>query len=333
MTPSGRRGFTLVELIVVIGIVSVMLGIGVGLVARIDTGGRAAVGIVETVLRGARNWAVSREAPARVRIDVAGGTLQAFGARVVGTWHFEDESLEGAFGHKGVALGGRIVPDGFTGAALSFLGEPARSRVEFPVHLDPAFDVSRGFGLDCALRSGREDGGDVLALGESIGLATGDDGSLRAWFAPEIQGEDGERRRGARVTLSTAAGLVRPGRWCEVRVQYDRARFEVHVDGSLAAYTAESAPPWTVEGPLVLSPSGAPFPGAIDALVVSAVTGEERRELPRSASFGPTTPAEIVFAAGGGLDRTVHREPVRFVLRFEDGREDAILVNLHGTVE
>jgi len=331
--PRARGGFTLIELIVVMGIVALLIGAGVGLIARLRVADRAAVGIVHNTLRSARNWSVAREAPARVRIDAAARTIQSFGMSVIGTWHFEDPSLRGAFGADGVALGGRIVPDGFTGSALSFRGEPARSRVEFPVQLDPAFDLARGFSIACAVKLSGADGGELLAIGESAGIGVTDDGAVRAWFAPEMVQEDGERRRGARVVLVTGAGRLRPDRWSEVEVQYDRAALRVLVDGSLAALLVESSAVWKVEGPLVVSPSSGAFPGAVDALVVSAVTGEDRRDLPKGVEFAAGAPREIVFAAGGGLDRGVHREPVRFSLKFDDGREERILVNLHGTVE
>ncbi len=327
------RGFTLIELIVVIGLIAVLLGMGVGMVARIKVGDRAAVGIVENVLRSAHNSAVAGDAGARVVIDVPGRTLQAFGLKVVGTWHFEDLPIRGAFGVEGVSLGGELVPNGFTGHALSFAGQPSRSRVEIPVQLDPAFDLRRGFALSCAVRTSTSDGGTLLSVGESMGLATTEGGGLRAWFAPEILEEDGERRRGGRVVLATEPGLLRPGHWSQVEVQYDRSTLAVLVDGSVVAHLAESAPVWTVEGPLVLSPSGSPFPGAIDALVVAAVAGEDRRELPQGVEFDAAGPRQIVFAAGGVLDRAVHREPVRVGLKFDDGREAKIQVNLHGTVE
>lgn len=328
-----RGGFTLIELIVVMGIIAVLIGAGVGLIARLRVADRAAVGIVHNTLRSARNWSVAREAPARVRIDPGRRTIQSFGQSVIGTWHFEDMPVRGAYGSEGASLGGRIVPDGFTGAALSFVGEPARSRVEIPVHLDPAYDLSRGFSIACAVRLSGSDGGDLLAIGESAGLGVTDDGAVRGWFAPVIVQEDGEKRRGARVVLTTDGGYLRADRWSEVEVQYDRAALRVLVDGSLVAMLFESSAVWPVEGPLSISPSNAAFPGAVDALVVSAVTGEERRELPKGVEFPADAPREIVFAAGGGLDRGVHRAPVRFTLKFDDGREEPILVNLHGTVE
>lgn len=328
-----RAGFTLVELIVVMGIIALMIGAGIGLVARLRVTDRAAVGVVNSTLRAARNWSVAREAPARVRIDPERNSIQAFGMSVIGTWHFEDMPVRGAFGTEGTSLGGKIVPDGFTGSALSFVGEPARSRVEMAVQLDPAFDLSRGFSIACAVRPSSDDGGDLLAIGESAGIAMSDDGAVRAWFAPEIVQEDGERRRGSRVALDTDGGWLRANRWSEVEVQYDRARLAVIVDGTLVASLAETAPVWKVESPLVISPSNSAFPGAIDALVIAAVNGEDRRDLPKGVAFAAGSPREIVFAAGGGLDRVLHREPVRLTLELGDGREEKILVNLHGTVE
>lgn len=328
-----HAGFTLVELVVVMGIIAILLGVGVGLIARLNVGDRAGVGIVHTVLRSARNWSVARDAPARVRIDAKARTLQAFGLAVIGTWHFESSPVRGAFGVEGVSFGGHIVTDGFTGSALSFVGEPKSSRVQMPVHLDPAYDLSRGFSIRCAIRPERDGGGELLAIGETAGISTGDDGSIRAWFAPVIVSPDGERRRGSRLVLTTNGGLLRPGRWSDVEVQYDQRNLRVDVDGSTVAMLAETAAPWKVEGPLEISPSTTPFPGAIDALVVAAVSGEDLRELPKGIEFATGTPKEIVFAAGGGLDRDVHPEAVRFALTFDDGREEKILVNLHGTVE
>lgn len=331
--PAAREGFTLVELVIVMGIIAVLIGAGVGLIARLRVADRAAVGIVTSTLRAARNWSVAREAPARVRIDSKNHTLQAFGMSVIGTWHFEGMPVRGAYGTEGLSLGGKIVADGFTGSALSFAGEPARSRVEIPVQLDPAFDLARGFSIACAVRPSSGDGGELLAIGESAGIGVSDDGAIRAWFAPEIVQEDGEKRRGARVVLTTDGGYLRANRWSEVEVQYDRANLRVVVDGALVASLSESTPVWKVEGPLAISPTAAAFPGAIDALVVSAVNGEDRRDLPKGVEFAPDTPREVVFAAGGGLDRSVHREPLKLTLKFDDGREEKILVNLHGTVE
>jgi hypothetical protein len=213
------------------------------------------------------------------------------------------------------------------------VGEAPRSHVDLPVQLDPAFDLSRGFSIACAVRMSSNDGGDLLAIGESAGILVNEDGAVRAWFAPVIVQEDGETRRGAPVVLVTDGGYLRANRWSEIEFQYDRENMRVLVDGSVVALLAETSQVWKVEGPLVISPSTAAFSGAIDALIVSAVASEERRDLPNGVEFAAGSPREIVFGAGGGLDRGRHREPVRLNLTFDDGREETILVNLHGTVE
>jgi hypothetical protein len=139
--------------------------------------------------------------------------------------------------------------------------------------------------------------------------------------------------RGGRVTMTTSPGLLWPRRWTQIEVTYDRNVFRILVDGQPVAEVIESAPVALLDGPLVLSPSGRAFPGDVDNLVVAAVVSGDVNDLPRNVSFGAGTPAEIVFQAGGGLDRAHHKEAVRIVLDFEDGRKETVLVNLSGTVE
>jgi hypothetical protein len=73
--------------------------------------------------------------------------------------------------------------------------------------------------------------------------------------------------------------------------------------------------------------------GAIDSLVISAVAAGELVALPQGASFAPGAPPEIVFWPGGGLDRTVHSEPVEFTIEFDDGVRIPVRVGLYGNVE
>jgi len=105
------------------------------------------------------------------------------------------------------------------------------------------------------------------------------------------------------------------------------------IDGVLVGADDENVGVWKLEGPLVLSPSSTPWPGSIDSLVVSTVRAEDESRLPRGVRFVEGTPREIVFAAGGRLDRDAHREPVRFAIELDDGRRLPVQVNLYGTVE
>ncbi|MFN0007717.1 MAG: prepilin-type N-terminal cleavage/methylation domain-containing protein [Planctomycetota bacterium] len=331
------QGFTLVEMLLVIALIAMVLGIGLGALSRLDLGDRVAVALVQDSLRSAQNYAVGRAAPARVRLDVQTGAIRSEGMQVVGTWHFEDLPLRGAFELEGALLGGRLVDDGFQGRALSFVGEPSRSKVEIPVQGDPAWNLRDGFALRVALRphsgGAAHAGGAVLALGESAGLETTNQGAVRAWIAAEVADERGDLRRGGKIPVETLPRTLVDDRWSVVEVQYDRRSLRLWIDGVLAASVAEIAPVWKLDGPLVISPTSVPWPGTVDSLVVSCVTARDESRLPGGVAFAAGTPAEVLFAPGGGLDRDMHREPVRIALDFEDGRKASVLVNAYGTVE
>ena len=331
---AGGAGFTLVELLLVMALIALILGVGVGMFTRLDLGDRVAVALVQDALRSAQNFAVARSAPARVRFDLATGAIQADGMLVVGTWRFESLPPSGAYGLDGSVRGGRLVEDGFQGQALSFVGEPPRSRVEFTVQDDPAWNLREGFQLRCALRSMKEGGGPVLALGETLGLETTPSGGVRAWFAAEVADEaGGSVRRGQRIPIEAPSSSLVPDRWSVVELQYDRRRFRMLVDGTEAASVDEEMPVSRVDAALVLSPGNAAWPGAIDNLSVSATAAREETRLPRNVRFASGSPAEIRFAPGGGLDRGAHPEPVKLAVEFEDGRRMPIVVSLFGTVE
>lgn len=331
-----RAGFTLVELLLVIGILALVFGLGFGAILRLDFGEQVALAEVQTTLRSARNFAVAQRSPARATFDRATGVMRASGLQTVGTWRFESDALEGAFGISGVHVGGKLVDQGFRGKGLSFVGEPPRSRVELPLQLDPACALGEGFQIALAIRPDdgeRGGGGALLAFGESIGIETSSDGSIQAWFAPEMSEDGGGTMRGGKVTIKSDANVLRAGRWSEITLAYDRATFVLEVDRVACAARHEDAPVWKAEGPLVLSPANEAWPGVLDDLVVACVHAGEELRLPSKAAFAANVPAEVRFAAGGGLDRAKHSEPVVITLEYTDGRTQTAQVSLFGMVE
>ncbi len=328
-----RQGFTLVELMAVMVIIALLFGVGAGLFGRIDVSDRVGRPLVASVLRSAQNWAVSRGAPARVRIDREHGTLRAEGQLVVGTWHFESLPIRGAFGLDGTQLGGKLVDDGFQGKALSFVGEPARSGVDIGVRQDPAFDLADGFCVRCALRVEPEASAAVLDIGAVVGLDVSEQGALSCWFVTERLDAQQQPVRGGRISLRAAAHTLVPRRWAQVELRYDRNLFELLVDGVRVASVEEQARVWALEGALRISPGQTSFAGAIDSLVVSAVGAASEAELPRNTHFAPDAPAEIFFQPGGGLDRARHPEALRIRLLREEGPESVVTVQPYGTVQ
>jgi hypothetical protein len=326
---SPSAGLTLIELLLVMGILALVFGIGLGLFTSLDLHNRTIAAELRNALRSANNWAVARSGPARVCIDAEHGALRVEGLAVVGTWHFESLPVEGAFGLDGSAYGCELDEDGFQGRAVR-LGPGCR--VEIPVEDDPGFGLADGFAIECALRPDGGHSGRVLRLGSACGLDATGGGSLRAWLVAERKDENGATQSG-RVVIESPPDALPPGRWSRVAVRYDRRLFQVLVEGLVVASVEETARVWRLDGPLVLSDDRQPFHGSLDSLVVSAALAEQDIVLPKGARFAEGVPVEVAFAPGGGLDRARHTAPVEIALDFDDGRRRTVGVSLYGTVE
>jgi hypothetical protein len=353
------------ELLLVMGLLALLMGAGVGMLSSINLGQRAAVGLVQSVVRAAHNSAVARNAPARVRIDVPTGTMRAEAMAVIGTWHFESERLEGAFEINGVLESGSIVDDGYIGRALTFSPTAGRTpAAEFPVHQDASYDLSLGFAIECVVRVDGNGGGRLLRMGDTVGIDVTTGHGVKAWFVPEIVDTSGSTVRGGKVVYESVPGVLAVGRWTRVRVQYDRRRLVLEIDGVEAQhpdvrnvakpsdkeaaaqkknppanptvdedYARDIAPVWRVEGPLVLGEASQSFACSLDNLVISSVSASQDIRLPETVRFAADTIPEIQFDAGGDLDRAVHDGPVSVWLEFEDGARVEIGVGMYGTVD
>lgn len=325
-----RAGVTLLELLLVLFILSIVIGTGMGMFAALDLGKQQAAGLVKNVLRSAQNTAIASQAPACVRIDPATGTLTAEALHVIGTWHFENKRLGGAFGLDGQVDPELFVEDGYIGEALSFT-DRVGSAGTVPVDRDAAFDFYDGFAVECVVRKEGVGGGRLLSIGGAIAIEVGRAGDVRGLFTP-IVGEAGEERPGpSPVVVQSLPGVISAERWSRLRLHYDRTELVLEVDGVAVAKTPETAPVWHVEGPLVLSDLRRPFPGSLDNLVISTVVADDAAVLPERVTIA--APAAVYFGPGGGLDRGRHREPVNLVLDYEDGSQETIGVGFYGTVE
>lgn len=328
---SARAGLTLLELLLVMALLAVVLGASLGLLTSIDVGRRQALGLVKNVVRSAQNTALALRAPTSVRIDRERRTLTPLVWRVVGTWHFEDALLTGAFDRRGALIGGRIVEDGYVGRALSFVGEPPGSRAELDVG---SLDLTDGFSLECALYRTGNASFRALNAGDACGLDVLGGGKVRGWFVPGLAREDGlGLARGGPVVVESALGALPLERWTRVRLDYDRRVLRLSLDGLEVEQRPEDAMVHPLDGPLTLSEERTTFPGVLDNLVVRALVREGEAELPDGVVFAPEAPASVHFDAGGGLDRRVHTDPVRIPIVYTDGTREVVQVGTYGTVE
>jgi len=325
---------TLLELLLVMFLLAMIVGGGLGFFSSLDFGKRQAAGLVRNVLRSAQNTAIASAAPARVRIDKVRNALWAESLATVGTYHFEDQSILG-FGPAGTAEPEHFDRRGFVGSCFRPAGQ-LRAKAEIPLERDPACDFTHGFALECALFRETENGGRVFWLGASeaptLALDLSKAGALRARMRTRVGNADSDQPGGS-VILQSEPDLVPVGRWVKVRMRYDRARFELLLDGALVDSVEEEGFVWRVDAPLVLSDAALPFPGRIDNLVIAAMVVGDPSMLPESVRFAPDVPLVVQFAASGGIDRERHRDPPRIALDFKDGSRETVTVGLYGTVE
>lgn len=324
---------TLIELLIVMMLVGLILGVGLGALAGIDTGSGPAVALVNSSLRSANNWAVARRAPARVAFDAKNNTIHAEGLAVIGTWHFERNPPRGAFALNGDYVGVGLAEDGYLGKALDLEGAEEGGSYMVPVHTSPTYDLSSGFQIAFAAKPVDMGSARVLAIGEAVGVELTSQGGVKAWFQGERREEGGQVTATGKVLVESSPGLLRIGSWSRVLVSYDRRELAIFVEGVPAGRTSDDAWVIDVKSSLVIGGQRRQWPGRIDSLVISAVAAEEYIELPEGVDFSETAPKEVVFAAGGGLDRRVHSEPVRFSLEFDDSTNEVIEVGIYGTVQ
>jgi hypothetical protein len=326
---------TLLELLLVIFVLALVLGGGLGVFANLDLGKRQAAGLVRNVLRSAQNTAIASAAPARVRIDKARNALWAESLTTIGTYHFEDRSLTG-FGPAGTAEPEHFDEHGFVGACFRPAGELG-AKAEIPLERDPACDFTHGFALECAILRESESNGRVFTMGGSesptVALEINTNGALRARMRTRAGDSAASDQPGGSVILQSEPELVPVGRWVKVRMRYDRARFELLLDGALVDAEEEESFVWRVDEPLVLSDPSLPFPGRIDNLVIAAMVVGDPSFLPETVLFAPDVPPVVQFAASGGLDRERHRDPPRIGLDYKDGSREIVTVGFYGTVE
>ncbi len=333
-TPATKpSGFTLVELLMVMGLIGVLLGTGLGLLAGLSPGKRAVAGLIEETLRLSQRSAAVMGTPARVQLS--GEQIQAQIMRPVGTWQFEGRSLAGAQQLEGVWLGPNdppFVSQGFEGQALD-LGAGAPGVMEISVAMDPAFDWSDGFSIRCAVRVDDWRDSILLQMGQGLLVALSDHGAVGAEFRSVMTDEAGNESRGPRISAQTEPGVITQGRWKRLEVVYDRESLRILVDGIERVRRPELARVWIGEPEIVVSSKVRPFPGILDRLVFHVQDILPAKPLPGGARFLDSSPRLIVFAPGGGLDPLQHPGELRIGWDLSEGEQEFLRVGLQGNTE
>lgn len=322
------KGMTLLELLLVMVLMGVVMGFGIGGFAAFDPGSGAAIETVRGALRSAVNKAKSERAPAVVRIDRTNSVVTPRGLGVVGTWHFEESAMQGAFGISGLSTGTNLAK-GYLGAAVEF---PAgiNARVEFDIQKDPSFEFSEGFAIECLIAPEGGSSAHAISVGNVFGLYVLSTGAIRAWFVSA----DAEGESSGRVVLDSDPALLLPGQFTRVRIEYDRQRLMIWVEGVFVSELEASERVAPIQAPLLLGGGKKAFVGRIDELVLSAWEAGDPRPLPELVVFDAnSTPEEIWFDAAGHLDSLRHPKPIELTIIHDDGKRQTARVGRWGTIE
>jgi len=331
------RGFTLIEVLVVLSLLAVLMGLSVGFIQAAGTGNL----LVQTTTQFANLLSAARAqsfgaqtAYVKVQSDADGGVeLRVFRNRQVFHWPCEDFEKASEEGFLKRAGGVEIQGAGQPGreGRYALFGKGGQVQLGSPVWLR----FVDGFAIRCRIRPDAETGAGRSVLFKKgnaieVALVGGAGGRLglqaKILLEKDEKGEGGGQYdlrtgvRDAEEVTEWAAPFI-PGRWHDVRIAYDRNTFTIHVNDRLRAVRSDRRNAMKPnDDPFVI---GGGFAGGFDSLLVSGIfeDDEDLFVVPEAVTWlgekkepklGST---EFIHFKNRTLDPRFHRKPLRFVFQ------------------
>lgn len=295
------RGFTLLEMMVVMILLGIVAGLGFAGFDRLDPGSRGLQLSLETFVDTSRDRARGSGQEVRVRLLPADGEHGPRVARLV-FQPAQEAGFEPQFdARERVALAG--------GAKL---GEPGRC--------GGGLDLSLGGRAVLEGRGGRVEAAngftlefDFLAPDAVAGRLCDWEGLLECEFrrggglGVRLRAGDGEFL--SWVQLEAPPESLRYGRWQRFRFDAADGRARVWLDGAVAAADAIGPTFGVPTGPLAFGSDEGGFRGRVDEVLLWTRVIEVGAEIPEVVELSFGAP-ELVFDRHGRLDAAAHVEPV-----------------------
>lgn len=327
-----QAGFTLLELLTVLGLFAILLGIGVGAFRKVSLGRSLAVAQVKDAVRAARVFAVEQSSAARVEVDAEAGTIQASGFVSTGNWHLEDDISRG-WPSNGQFLGdATLIEDGAIGRGVRLGDEPPGT---IDLGRSVSFDSDRGLRLEVFVRlppPPAPAGGTLISKGKAFALMVLEGGILRARVRVVATEASGPLEQPFREV--EAEEVLPTGRWVRVGMTYDGDALRLLIGPREVAIAKndESLYAWPdPKAPLLVGSESNPFVGDVDEIRLSSIVIREAPPLPDGVLFGGT--GTIHFDGRGRLDSARHSRPVAITLKYDDGRRNReVVVGLLGEI-
>jgi len=336
-----RAAFTLVEILIVLGILGVLMGIGAGMIARIGSGNT----LIQTTYSLASQLATARAnafGPRTARVEIAADEdgeveLRTFRNRPVFTWLCEDLSTASQDVLK--VVGGVEISSDSTGnreGRYAIFGKGGQVQLGSP----PWLAFRDGFALSCRVRPA-EEGGNLKLFSRGpafrVTLVSAGEGRydvetrIRLDKDPDDEkdtaGGDYVLRTGSNgeATVPEWRGPILGGRWAEVRVAYDRNALTIHVNDRLRAIRSDKHGPIQLRTePFVI---GDGYQGHFDSLNIAGIfeDDDDRYQVPPTVQWIDAEgqvqrdKKAVIHFRNRRLNPRFHTRPVRMLFRLDIG--------------
>ncbi|MSR74904.1 MAG: prepilin-type N-terminal cleavage/methylation domain-containing protein [Planctomycetes bacterium] len=327
-------GFSMVELLAVMAILSILAGLSVGALAKAGRGNVLDIGVRRVKSALAETRVNAREKGTTTSLTLLPGDpgrLLLRLARDAATLHFDEQgtSKTPAGRNNHASLSQVNIADGGTVRSAAFFKN--KSQVVLPDM--PEFDPCSGFRIFLDVWAETEGGEGVLArFGNSFQFSRDGDGALSMHL--EVVGRE------EMLKIATPKGVVPAERWARVEAGFDGNAAWICVHGveevrKGVAPSGDTRTSWRLQYPLELGAGhlvlgGGGFAGRMDEAHYLTTEEESVIELERGVSFSTEQPLLVQFLADGRLDPRFHQAIVAITVNTAEGGNAGICVDLAG---
>ncbi len=272
------RGFSILELLVVLGLIAVLTGLGMGFLGRGNTDMVVAWTVLRDQVRLAADSAYGSGRPTDLRINQPEDLPVSVQCRIlqpVGFWHLEPG--EQPFGALLPRLHGESSPAGRFGACMLPDPEARKTLFTLPTNGQSRFDLRDGFSFRLELRLQERQQMVVARLGRAFRI------ELSAELQPKavVTLADPGPTPGRNILLQGLDQSLPLDRWFSLELLHDGKELSLLVDGvAWARQEAKGHAYQQAEDELEISPADTPVLGAVDEIQLYAYEMGPPRHLP-----------------------------------------------------